>query len=248
MDPTTSKRAGEIDSTLFDRLLHTHVRHGQVDYQGLRRQRADLQLFLDDLAQLAPDRFPVNEERLAWWLNAYNAVNLQGVLDYWPLPSVKQVPGFFNRIRYRVGGRWLTIDQIERQARAFHEYRVHFALTCASAGAPWLRAEAYEARRLEGQLDEQAREFVADPQRGVRLDESRGEIWLSKIFHWSSPDMIGSRLPNVVVAPCIPGTILETVARSVDQQTRKTLRARRWRIRYLPYDWSLNGPKYANSL
>lgn len=97
-----------------------------------------------------------------------------------------------------------------------------------------------EAERLDAQSDEQARVFLADRQRACRLEESTGEVWLSKIFYWSTPNLINRPLPGFLVAPFISKKILETITPFLSPTTQRVLRNGSWRIWYLPYDWRLN--------
>lgn len=232
--------ASDGGMTAYAALLARHAQERGVDYLGWRQERALFAGVLDAIAAARPDHLSTPREPLAFWLNAYNAICVLGVLDRLPLPSVNTVPGFFSRTRYRVAGANRTIDEVERQARACGDYRAHFALTCASRGAPPLRNEPYAAERLEAQIEDQGRRWLADPRHGCRLDPAARVVWVSRIFHWSSPDLIRSRLPNTLVAPWLSRRILATIQPYLAEGDRFQLANGRWRLRYLPYDWALN--------
>jgi hypothetical protein len=151
---------------------------------------------------------------------------------------VKQVRGFFNGIRYRVAGRELTLNEIEEQGRALGDWRIHFAVVCASSSCPPLRAEAYVPDRLDAQLAEQTRQFLQDPARGLRLD--RGALWVSKIFDWyredfEPPESRGGRRHRptatelvAVLTPYLNPKLVQSVER-----VKPTLK-------FFIYDWALN--------
>jgi hypothetical protein len=163
---------------------------GWVDYAGLKRERDKLDAYLVKVAIASPQSFPTDQERLAFWIDAYNAFTLADVLDhvYGKFKSVQSAPGFFDKNRHRVGGASMTLDDIEQRARSFGDPRVHFALVCASTSCPKLRRFAYTRNDLDEQLNRAARDFLADPTRGLRLDRERNEIFLSSIFKWYAGD------------------------------------------------------------
>ena len=202
-----------FDHSAWDGLLRRYVKAGVVDYEGLQRERAVLDRYLASLQTVDPAQWPSREAQLAFWSNAYNACVFSGVLDHYPMKSVKGVRGFFDRLRYRVAGRGLTLNEIEREGRALGDWRVHVAVVCASSSCPPLRAEAYVPERLNDQLAEQATQFLKDPQRGMRLE---GEIlWLSKIFDWYAGDFLKAA-PGGPAGKLTPEVLLPVLAPYLD--------------------------------
>jgi len=192
----------------YDALLRRHVdRHGLVDYAGLVQDRAELDRYYARLAVTSPDsepaRFPEYSDRLAYWLNAYNAAVIMAVLGEYPISSVREVlppgglffmprrTGFFAFQRVVVGGRDFSLEGLQDHIREqFDDPRIHFALVGAAKGYPRLRNHAYAAAELEDQLDEDARRFVAED-RGVRIDRVKRTIGLSEIFERHQTDFTG---------------------------------------------------------
>ncbi len=175
----------DVYQTAWDKLLRQYVKEGRVAYQSLQTPAglvhyfgqtedapvwAVLDGYLDNLRAVKSAQFPAKQAQLAFWINAYNACVIKGVLDYYPIKSVKDVKGFFDKIRYKVAGESLTLNEIEAKGRALGDWRIHFAIVCASSSCPFLRSEAYVADRLDDQLADQVRHFLADPSRGLRLD------------------------------------------------------------------------------
>lgn len=217
-------------------LLNQYVKDGLVDYAGLLRDRLTLHHYLVHVSQVNVSALS-REAQLAFWINAYNACVVDGVVDYYPLTTVQAIRGFFDGTPYPVAGRQMTLDEIEGAARALDDWRVHFALACASSSCPPLRAEAYEATRLEAQLTEQTRTFLADPTRGLRLDGST--VWVSKIFDWYTTDFVaaaaGGRRRRLTANALL--SVLKPYLRpaALEAAAGKTLR-----VKFLPYDWALN--------
>ena len=137
-----------VDHATWDGLLKRYVKEGFVDYRGVQQERAVLDGYFTSLRDVNPAQLGSREEQLAFWINAYNACVFQAVLDRYPLQSVRQVQGFFDGLKYRIAGRDLTLNQVEEQGRALGDWRIHFAVVCASTSCPPLRSEAYMAERL----------------------------------------------------------------------------------------------------
>lgn len=160
-----------FDHSQFDSLLREHVRAGgEVNYSGMARERSKLDRYAQRLATADLTRLD-RAERMALWINAYNAFTLLAVLERYPrLGSIREIPRVWSRRIYSVAATRYSIGQIENDIlrRRFGDPHIHFAIHCASRGCPILRAAAYTGARLDAQLDEAARTFI-NSGRGVRL-------------------------------------------------------------------------------
>lgn len=228
--------AHAVDHRVWDGILRQHVNEsGLVRYATLHENRHALEAYLASLADVETTHLE-QQERLAFWINAYNACVFKGVLDHPGIASVKEVKGFFDKIRYPVGGWSLTLNEIEEQGRALGDWRIHFAVVCASSSCPFLRNEAYVAARLDEQLADQLRRFLADPLRGLRVEGN--VLWVSKIFKWYAKDFVpkGSLTAKTLV-PLLSPSLEPAVSQAVGQP--------RLTVKFLEYDWSLNalGPR-----
>src|SRR5438105_2635128 len=133
---------------------------GKVDYARLAEHRGLLERVVAELGAASPEsdpgRFPSEEDRLAYWLNAYNAFTLHAIIAEYPITSVwKTRDGqFFQRRRHVAGGRAISLDDIEHEILRgqFAEPRIHFAINCGSNGCPPMRPAAYEGARLRETL------------------------------------------------------------------------------------------------
>ncbi len=226
--------SGVPDPAPFDAVLEKRARHGGFDYAGATGQdRKRLSAYLTNLGNAQPSTMTPAEKK-AFYINAYNALAIETLLDN-PGQGIRDIPGAFNRSRHRVGGESLTLDQIEDRLRDMRDARIHFAIVCASKSCPPLRSRAYTAEGLDEELDDQGRAFVNDPTRNL-IDRSRGRIALSKIFHWDRKEFERDG-----------GTLLKFVSRyASDRATASYLATYSREPEFLDYDWSPNQPEIKN--
>lgn len=225
----------------LDALLRAHVKEGVVDYRALKSREPDLDRYLEALAKTDPAPLPT-KERLALWINAYNACTLKLILERYPgVKSIKDIPRRWDLERWTVGGKTWSLGQIEHEVlrKEFHEPRIHFAIVCAARSCPDLRSEAYAGERIDEQLSDAGRRFLSDPQKGFKalrepglLSGTKDNVYLSSIFKWFSRDF--GRDGKTVIDFLIP--YLPPGGRKFVEEHRKDLT-----LRYLDYDWSLNG-------
>lgn len=218
--------AAAPDFSAYDALLHDHVRAGQVDYAALKTD-ARLADTVAAIAATDPAALTDRDARLAFWLNAYNALTLKLVADHFPVISIRDIAGgkpWDQPVVKLADGRALTLNQIENDIvrPEFKEPRVHFALVCAAVSCPPLRSEAYVAGRLNAQLDDQAKTFVNDVFKNRLGTHS---LRLSAIFQWFAADFGGSEAAMVrFITPWMPKAPAPDAT-----------------VSYLEYDWKLNG-------
>jgi len=241
-------------------LLRKHVvlldggNASQVRYAGFQQDRGALKGYLDALSKVTPQEFNgwSKAQRMAFLINAYNAFTIEKILTRYPdIRSIWDFGKFFsNPFRDRfftLLGRASTLDQIEhetlRQPGAYDEPRVHFAVNCASVGCPMLREEAYVSRRLEAQLEEQARRFLSDRSRN-RYDPGSGRLEVSRIFDWFKEDWTsgyrGFEGKGVPIRSREQYFAAYAALLADDPQQQKRLLEQKTEIRFLEYDWSLN--------
>lgn len=217
----------------FDALLKKYVApSGLVSYIGFQEDRAKLQDYLEYLTSNPPNDDNWNEsEKLAYWINLYNAFTIELVLQYYPIASIKdigasvQVP-FVNTpwdIKFiEIGKEKYDLNNVEHNIirQIFDEPRIHFAVNCASISCPKLRREAYTGARLDSQLQEQAIDFLNDPERN-EIGPEKAEI--SKIFRWYGGDF----------------TKKSSLREFLNQYAQQKM-IEGADIGYKDYDWSLN--------
>ncbi len=230
----------------FGGLLEAHVHDGRVDYEGVRgdeRLRRYCATLAENGPRNLPNAFPNDDEKLAYYINAYNALVLLGVVHNWPIDSVNDVRGairiregfgFFFAQRFNVDGRRMSLYALENKLirKKFGDPRVHAALNCASISCPELSAEPYTGADLDEQLDRATRRWVADPYH-VRVDEAEQRIVMNPIFEWYADDFAIDG-----------GDALDWVIQySVGDRRAALERARDegFEVQMFAYDWGLNG-------
>ncbi len=226
-----------ITHELWDTLVKTHVSEaGAVDYKGFIQDKAKLQNYLDLLSSAHPNKENwTRDERLAYWLNAYNAFTVKLILDYYPVSSIKDIKSgipFVNTVWdikfINIEGAKYDLNNIEHGIirPEFKEPRIHFAANCAAISCPRLRNEAYTADKLDKQLDEQARYFLGNKGKNIITPQ---EVKLSKILKWYSGDFKEYGGVRKFINDYGP----QAVSTSVD-------------IKYLDYLWPLNNQDINN--
>lgn len=231
-----SAQAQPVDNSLFAQVLAEHVHNGSVDYSGLKADPSKLDAYLAQLAAADLPSLP-ERERFAAYINLYNAATIKLILDHFPVASIRDIRsigGLFGSpwklpvVRTRAGA--ITLDALEHEIlrKQFKDARLHAAINCASKGCPPLAPEPYEAARLDEQLDRASRAFVHSPDRARLTGDT---LFVSAIFDWFEADFGGA------------DGVIAFVRRHADPALRDDLAAHggRIKLKYLPYDWSLNG-------
>lgn len=228
----------DVDHThaAWTAILRRHVQDGRVDYAALARDDAALNAYLAALSGTCAADYQrwTRGQRIAFWLNAYNAFTVRLVLNHYPIDSIRRI-GWLPNAAFRerfvpmdgLKGGTISLDDIEHRTlrSAFREPRIHFALVCAARSCPVLREEAYRAADLDRQLDDQGRRFLRDPTKN-RVDAGAKTLYLSPIFDWFGDDFVAaSGSVPAFVAPYL-GDVGTPVAG--------------FAVQFLDYDWSLN--------
>jgi hypothetical protein len=215
-------------------ILARWVKDGRVSYASLQRDGRDtLATYLESLSGACAADYEhwTREERIAFWINAYNAFTVRLIVDHYPIASIRKIgwlPGAAFREKFipmeGLKGATISLDDIEHGTlrSTFREPRIHFALVCAARSCPALRGEAYRGVDLERQLDDQGRTFLRDPAKN-RLDVTARRLRLSPIFKWFRADFEAAA-----------GSLASFVAPYVDVPVVG------FDVEFLDYDWTLN--------
>lgn len=233
----------QIDHSAWDALLKKYVdEDGQVDYRGWKASGeavGQLDAYLATLSTGDTDGRASKEAKLAFWINAYNAVTVKGILREYPTTSIRNHTAalwgynIWKNLKLRVDGQTPPLDDIEHQIlRPLGEPRIHFAIVCASIGCPRLLNEAYVAERLDAQLDTNAKHFFAQRQ-NFQVEPANKTIRLSSILKWFGEDFGASQSAVLRrLSPWLPNDAARRLAADAGV-----------RVRYLSYDWDLNEQK-----
>ncbi|MDE0468536.1 MAG: DUF547 domain-containing protein [Candidatus Poribacteria bacterium] len=235
VDLRTSQPTGDVSFShdLFDQVLQEHVdERQQVDYAKLKANPEKLEAYLDLLAVANPEALSYNAQ-LAFWVNAYNALVVKGVVDHYPITSVRKVKlfnGFFSRLKFQVAGKTYTLNEIEHDIirTEFVDPRVHFVLVCASSSCPPLWNRAYTAETIEERLEIATLNFIRNPEQ-VRIDRAERRVYLSKIFKWYKDDFKEGY-----------EGVTDFLSDYLHPENAEFLASTDVKFRYLDYDWTLN--------
>jgi len=244
--------AFDHDYGAYADVLRRHVRFPRVNYGALKVDGTLLDRVVRefDASTARGESGWTREQRMAFWINAYNAFTLRAIVDHYPIKpgwltlyprnSIRQIDGVWSDLKWQAAGRTVTLDDIEHRILrpTFKDARIHFAVNCASVSCPPLAAEPYRADTLDAQLDEAGRRFLASSE-GVRVES--GTLRVSSIFKWYGDDFVER------YASLVPGSrdareraILGAIVKYGRPAAAELARTGRAAIGYLSYDWALN--------
>jgi len=206
--------------TIWDKLLRRYVSHsGKVNYKGLKGEKALLNNYTQLLSNNPPEKNWSRNQRLAYWINVYNAYTVKLILDNYPLKSITDLDKPWDQKIIPIGDKTYSLNQVENEIirPRFNEPRIHFAVNCAAKSCPPLLNEAFVSEKLNAQLQKQTKAFLNN---ATSNSISSNEIKLSKIFDWYKADF--NNLINFV------NTYTET---EINADAK---------ISFLAYDWALN--------
>jgi hypothetical protein len=239
----------------FDALLDMHVRDGLVYYRALQDDRARLNRYVASLnAPSVAEGYTKwsTDQKKALWLNAYDALVLQTVVNNYPIKgrasmyppnSIRQIPGAFEKTPHMIAGRSVTLDSIETAVLPeFGDPRVYIALGRGAVGSGRLRSEAFSSKSVNRQLDEARKQFVTTP-RWTKIDALSGKISVNPILSWRSAEFIKKYSGEAFDLPrresielAVVGFLRPHLLDSEEEFIKKNT----FQLTYEPFDWRLN--------
>ena len=239
-EKTKNVSLDQIDHSLWDQLLSKYVDdEGMVDYRAWKASGADtnrLDQYLRQLSSASPKVKASREAKLAFWINAYNAGTIRGILREYPTTSIRNHTAKFfgyniwKDLKLYVGGKAFSLDAIEHEMlRKMSEPRIHFAIVCASIGCPRLLNQAFVSDRVEAQLAANASDFFSRSQ-NFRYDVASNRFHVSSILDWFEEDFGSSKQQMLkTISPWLPTAKAQQAAESGSVG-----------VSYLDYNWNLN--------
>ncbi len=212
-----------------------------VDYDSIQRTLGTpeslYEQILKQLLDFDPEALLGREDRIAFWINAYNIGAIKMIIDHYPVDSIRNweinwLKNPWDKKILTIGNETYSLGQIEHDILIgeYQEPLIHFAVVCASLSCPELSARVYEAPRLMEQLARQARDYLRDPKKGLSIRREQGEVFFSKIFQFDKVTFPGGAEDAI---PLITRFI-------EDEEDREHLQSGNFTIRYLDYNWDLN--------
>ncbi len=246
-------------------ILKTFVNNkGMVNYKKLRYKKPDLNKLLNEFAKLDPNEYNAwpKEDKIAFWLNAYNIKMLKIIVDNYPIESyrlLRMFPGWGpNSIRHidkRIGGigkqkfivrgEEFTLSEVERRffRKQFDEPLIFFAISQASLSGPPLRNEPYYGHKLYEQLNNQTKKFLSSP-RALRIDRDKQTVYLSAILQptWYGKEFINKYNTDKKFKDKQPAVraVLNFATNYISKQDVSFLELKNYSVKYIKYDWTLN--------
>ncbi|MBC5994292.1 DUF547 domain-containing protein [Pontibacter cellulosilyticus] len=208
--------------TSVTNLLQKYVKDGQVKYKALQQDVPRLEQLAKQIAAYDLSKAS-GAEKKAFYINAYNVLVLRQVMEHYPLKSVIDVPGFFDKQKYKVAGEYLTLNELEKKKLLlpYKDARIHFALVCAAKSCPPLLDEAYTPELVEKQLEAQTRLALNN---STFMKVQPKQVQVSEIFKWYEADFLAE-------APGILAYINKYRNKPIPKQNK---------VGYYTYNWALN--------
>jgi len=238
----------------FDQLLDINVRDGLVYYRAVRGERGRLDRYIASLnvPQATYDKWS-RDAKAAFWLNAYNAIVLQTVVNHYPIKgkastypasSIRQIPGAFDQAKHRLAGRSLTLDDIEKTVLPeFKDPRLYLALGRGAVDSGRLRSEAYIGARLAAQLASVQSEFV-NQQEMLKMDRLAGQMAVTSIISWHEAEFVAAydkgAQGTFAQRSAVERAIIAFVMPHVLRLEREFLEKNAFQAVFQPFDWRLN--------
>ena len=233
----------ETDIQLWGGVLNDYVKAGRVNYTALCQDKR-LAAYTARLSVTDPKSISEKNDRLAFWINVYNAFTLKVICDNYPLKSINDLhtgglligtvikKTVWDKKFVVINGKEMSLNHIEHKIirPVFKDPRAHFALVCASKSCPSLRSEPYVGSRLDAQLENQGVIFFAQPEKNT-FDVEKRKAHLSKILDWYDKDF-GKNDQEILMY------VSRFLPESISRILRSTIED--WDIDHTRYDWSLN--------
>jgi len=224
----SNAQSNKFDHSIFDALLSANVDDsGMVNYRAFINNQ-QFATYIETIENANLSKL-TNEDKLAFYINAYNATVIKNVLDYLPIKSPMEVDGFFNKIKHTIAGKEITLDELEHKyALKIEPTLSHFGLVCAAVSCPKLLTKAYNGKSVYEQLEINAKEYLNDPTKN-QLDRENKILYLSEIFKWFKDSFVKKY-----------GSLKETAIQFMSDDNRAFLMNNEASVKFLKYNWKLN--------
>lgn len=212
----------QADHSIWDELLQKHVSpSGKVNYEGFKSDQARLKSYLDELSNNPIQSDWSRAEKIAYWINVYNAFTIQLILDNYPVSSITKLHGGkpWDVKWIKLGGKTYSLNQVENDILRpqYKDARIHFAVNCAAKSCPPLLNRAWTGDQLNTLLEKQTKAFVNNSKYNTI---SAKKVNISKIFEWYASDF---------------GNLIEFLNKYSETSINKGAG-----VSYQEYDWALN--------
>ncbi|MDQ3290694.1 MAG: DUF547 domain-containing protein [Bacteroidota bacterium] len=207
-----------------DAFLKKYVTEGKVAYAAIKNDEKSIQSLTNKISTINLQGVPDNSKK-AFYINAYNLLVIQAVVKLYPLKSVMDKPGFFDKTLHVVAGEKLTLNDLEKKKllQPYQDARLHFALACAAVSCPPLASYAYTPDGLNAQLDSRTKQAINNPA-FIKVNTPNRQVLISKIFDWYKTDFTKDN---------------QTVLSFLNNYRTDKIPSN-YQVGYYEYDWRLN--------
>ena len=259
---------GDAFNLGFSELLKEYVdADGLVNYPKLRRFRGELYVAVEKLANVRPEVYMTwsRNEKIAFWLNAYNICTLKGIIDnypivpskfmllFYPANSIMHIQGLRDKTFFMIMGMQYTLEEIERDVLLgrFEEPLACFAVCYGTLGSASLRPEPYIGKVLDEQLAEQTKNFFARPG-ALKIDQTNQIVYISplfKMYKWREDSLIKKYGTNKLFREHteIDKAVLNLIKDYISEQNEDFLTRSQYSVEYKKYNWLLNEQPQSNN-
>lgn len=208
-----------------DAFLKKHVVSGQVDYEAIKAEPTELNALVKTIGSFTPGSGDAGK---AFWLNAYNILVIKNVVDHYPIAKPLDVPGFFDKVTFKIAGSTMTLSDIENKKvrPTYKDARVHFALVCAAKSCPPLMTGAFLPSKVESQL-ETLTKTAMNSKSFIKVNDATKTVEISQILDWYKDDFLA-----------VTKTQLDYV-----NKYRTTPIPTTYKVGFYEYNWALNVKK-----
>jgi hypothetical protein len=217
------KTSDVISHEDFDALLKKFVdEKGQVNYKALKKDRVALDAYLTEIG--SAEIVGSADAKLAFYINAYNAIVIDTVLKN-KRRGVMKIKGFFKEKTHKVAGKMITLDHLENGIvrKDFNEARIHFVLVCGAKSCPRLRQEAATEKNVQKMMESAAKEFIP-----LATKVKGKKVKTSQLFNWFEEDFVKAE-----------GSVGAYLAKYLPEHA-ELLKSKKAKIKFSKYSWKLN--------
>ena len=208
-----------------DEFLEKNVTDGRVNYESLKADLNQLNNLVNEISKFDFLQLQIGDEEKAYLINVYNILVIRAVLNNYPLKSVMDIGGFFDKDIISIGGQEYSLNKVEKSIlfKSYPDPRLHFVLVCAAIGCPQIINNAYYPDQLEQQLQKRTKITLND-ELYIRVDRKTKTVFISELFKWYEKDFTATGL---------------SVIQYINQYRENKIPVD-YKIDYIPYDWTLN--------
>ncbi|MDH5366035.1 MAG: DUF547 domain-containing protein [Cyclobacteriaceae bacterium] len=207
-----------------DIFMKKYVNAGRVNYRDVKINFTEVESLYREVGVMNLSGSDENTKK-AFYLNAYNIIVIYQVSKFYPLKSPMDQSGFFDRVKYKVAGENITLNELEikKIILKYKDPRIHFALACGAISCPELASFAYQPISLNEQLEARTKKAINDPE-FIQVSSVKNTVKISEIFKWYQRDFTTNG-----------GTVMEFI-----NQYRISPIPNKFKLEYYEYNWNLN--------